>query len=333
MKNIGKSALSCVVLALLCSIALHAQSDSKNDKEVIIIEKVKDENGNIISKKIIRSSNGDLTDEQIEKELENSNNNLPFGNGGFDLGGFDLFGNRSTNSNPTLGVSLSFETDQALITSVVPGSGAEEAELRKGDIIISVDGFVVNTIDDIKNYINDKKEGDKVLLSIIRDGQSFEKEVTLKVNNFGMNDLFGNLSPETFKNFGQMFDFGGGSMPFELDSLLKNFDGFDGFKGGNMPFEFGMPNYSERDVEEERPSLGIFIDEAEDGVIIAEVIEDSPAEKAKLRVNDKIIKIDGNKIESFDDLAKLVRAAGKNTKLLITYIRNGKEKEAEVILE
>ena len=66
MKNIGKSALSCVVLALLCSIALHAQSDSKNDKEVIIIEKIKDENGNIISKKIIRSSNGDLTDEQIE---------------------------------------------------------------------------------------------------------------------------------------------------------------------------------------------------------------------------------------------------------------------------
>ena len=175
-----------------------------------------------------------------------------------------------------------------------------------------------------------------MLLSIIRDGQSFEKEVTLKVNNFGMNDLFGNISPETFKNFGQMFDFGSGSMPFELDSLLKNFDGFDGFdgfKGGNMPFEFGMPNYSERDVEEERPSLGIFIDEVEDGVIIAEVIEDSPAEKAKLRVNDKIIKIDGNKIESFDDLAKLVRAAGKNTKLLITYIRNGKEKEAEVILE
>lgn len=327
MKNIWKSVLSCIVLALMCSLALHAQSDTNDKKEVIIIEKVKDENGNIISKKIIRSSKGELTDEELEQELENAQSNSPFGFENFDFGNFNLFDRGNTESKPTLGVVLSFETDQAVITDIAPGSGAEEADLRKGDIIVSVDGFVVNTIDDIKKYISEKKEGDKVLLSIIRDGQSFEKDVAAQINQFPSNNPFGNLNPDLFQNFGEMFGFGEGRSPLNMDSLLN------GFRGGQSPFEFSMPNYSERDVEEEKPSLGIFIDEIDNGVIIAEVVADSPADKAKLKVDDKIIEIDGKEIKSFDDLAQIIRAAGKNTKLLITFMRNGKTKEAEVTLQ
>ncbi len=330
MKNFGKSVLSCLVLALLCSLALHSQSETKSDREVIIIEKVKDEHGNIISKRIIRSSNGDLTDEEIEKELENSNSISPFGNKSFDFGNLDFFKNNANDSKPTLGVVLSFESDQAVITDVARNSGAEDAELQEGDIIISVDGYVVNAIDDIKAYLENKSNGDEVLLSIIRDGQSFEKKVTLKVNSFNQNNPFGNFNPESLKSFSQMFDFGDGQMPFNIDSLLNGFGGLDDKKS---PLEYGMPNYSDRNVEEDRPSLGVFIDEVENGVLIAEVVENSPAEKAKLKVNDKIVKIDGNKIESFDDLAQMVKAAGKDTKLLITYIRNGKTKETEVTLQ
>ncbi|MEE9373253.1 MAG: PDZ domain-containing protein [Saprospiraceae bacterium] len=338
MYKLLKRSLSCVILVSLCSISLAAQNYNSNKekekkKEIIIIEKVKDENGNVISKKIIRSSNGDMTDQEIEDAIKESENITPFGKGSFDFNNFDFenlgFGNSEPEGHgPTLGVILSFETGQAVISKVATRSGAEEAELRKGDIIISVDGFVVNNIGDIKSYIEDKLNGDEVLLSIVRDGQSFEKKVALKDNNFG--NTFGNFNPEAFKSFGQMFNFGDGHMPFNIDSLLNNFNEQD---NNDMPFQFNLPNYSDRDVEEERPSLGVFIDEVDGGVLIAEIIEHSPAAKAKLKVNDKIVKIDGNEILSFDDLARIIRSTSKDTKILITYIRNGKTKEAEVTLQ
>jgi len=331
MEKIWKSIICSIALAFLCTLALQAQSNDDN-KEVIIIEKVKDEEGNIISKKILRSSNGDLTDAEIEKAIEESRGQIQFGNSMPDFKNFDFgnlgFLNPSESSKPTLGVVLSFESGEAVITDVIPASGAEEADLRENDIIVSVDGMVVNTIEDIKEYISDKKSSDKVLLSVIRDGQSFEKEVELKKNSF--NNPFGNIDPSQLQGFGEMFNFENGGMPFNLDSLMRQFG-----QGGRseMPFEFNLPNYSDKSIEEEKASLGVFVDETDEGVIISEIMEDSAAEKAKLKVNDRILKIDGTDISSFDDLARMIRAAGKNTRLLITFERNGKTKEAEVLLQ
>ncbi len=326
MEKITKSIFCCFLMAFMCTLVLQAQSSG--DKEVIIIEKIKDENGNIISKKILRSSDGDLSDEEIEKELKETRQYGGF-EGFFDpkvfeFGNNGLFGSEN-NNKPTLGVILSFEDGAARVTEVVNGSGAEEAELQEGDIIVSVDGLVVNTIDDIKDYFKDKTEGDQVLLSIIREDQTLEKQVELKNNRF--NSILGNIDPEQFKDFGQMFDLDGFNNLFDMDSLLRNFG-----EGRKMPFDFGLPNYSEREVEENKPSLGVFIEETDEGIIISEIMEDSAAERAKLKVNDKILKIDGNEIKSFDDLARLIRAAGKDTKLMITYERNGKKRDAEVML-
>lgn len=328
MEKITKSFFSCIVLAFVCTMCVEVQAQS--DKEVIIIEKVKDKDGNIISKKVLRSTKGDLTDEEIEEALNDAESVQPFGQTfdlkNFDFGDFDFF-NSKTASKPTLGVMLSFDEGQATITEVMPGSGAQEAEIMEGDIIVSVDAMVVNTIDDIQEYLSDKEIGDQVLLSVIRDGQSFDKKVELKDNRF--NNLFGNINPDDLQGFGELFNFDKNNMPFNLDSMMNQFRGGD---SGAMPFQFGMPNYSDRSVEEEKASLGIFIEETNEGIIISEIMEESAAEKAKLKINDKIVKIDGKDIQSFDDLATVIRAAGKNTKVIITYERNGKTKETEAVL-
>ena len=328
MKRLTNNLLCCVVLAFVCTIGVELNAQS--DKEVIIVEKIKDESGKVISKKILRSTEGDLTDQEIEEALKDAESIQPFGGGfdfnNFNFGDFDFFNNGSS-TKPTLGVMLSFEDGQAVITDVTPGSGAEEAELMKGDIIVSMDAMVVNTIDDIKEYLSEKESGDEVLLSIIRNGQSFDRKVELRNNSF--NGLFGNIKPEDFQGFGQLFNFDNGNMPLNMDSLLNQFRGGD---SGSMPFQFGMPNYSDRDVEEERASLGIFIEETDEGIIISEIMEESAAEKAKLKVNDKILRIDGKDIKSFDDLAAVIKAAGKDTKVIITYERNGKTKETEAVL-
>lgn len=339
MEKIWKSVLSCFVLALLCTYVVEAQSSNDN-KEVIIIEKVVDENGNVISKKIVRSSNGDLSDEEIEKALKESskdgiNSFFDFDNLGlqdlerFNFGDMGLFDSQDVDAKPTLGVSLSFETGEAVITDVSLGSGAEDADLRKGDIIISADGLVVNTIDEIREYLSDKKEGDKVLLSIVRDGQTFDQKVELKNNNFG--GAIGGFDPSQFKEFGKMFNFGEEGMPLNIDSLFGQINRQN--EGRKMPFNFNLPNYSDKTFSENKPSLGVFVDDTNEGVVIAEVIEDSAASKAKLKPDDIIKKIDGIDINSFDDLSKMVRAAGKNTKIVVTYLRNGKEKKTEVLLK
>ncbi len=65
------------------------------------------------------------------------------------------------------------------ITEVIPGSAAEKADLRKGDIIISFNEQRVREPMDINNEIKKLKVGDEVKLEIYRDEKVNEITVTL----------------------------------------------------------------------------------------------------------------------------------------------------------
>ena len=81
----------------------------------------------------------------------------------------------------------------AYITAVTPGSPADRAGLRGGsrptsftglpaggDLIVAIDGQPVMTFDDLLSYlIKNKQPGDKVTLTIVRDGQEKEVDLTL----------------------------------------------------------------------------------------------------------------------------------------------------------
>ncbi len=81
----------------------------------------------------------------------------------------------------------------AYITAVTPGSPADRAGLRGGsrptsitglpaggDLIVAIDGKPVLTFDDLLGYlIKNKKPGDTVVLTIVRDGQEREVNLTL----------------------------------------------------------------------------------------------------------------------------------------------------------
>jgi putative serine protease PepD len=78
-----------------------------------------------------------------------------------------------------------------LVTSVVPNSPAAKAGLKGvdittdtsgayGDIITAVDGQAVGDVTDLIGYLNNKNVGDKVTLTIIRDGKTMSVPVTLE---------------------------------------------------------------------------------------------------------------------------------------------------------
>ena len=71
------------------------------------------------------------------------------------------------------------------VVSVDPGSSADQAGLQpssngKGDVITAIDGKPMKTFDDLANYIDQKSVGDKVTLTVHRDGKDIQLTATLQ---------------------------------------------------------------------------------------------------------------------------------------------------------
>ena len=67
----------------------------------------------------------------------------------------------------------------AAVYAVTEGGPAEEAGLQYGDIITHVDGVEISSSDDLKDHINDCAAGDKLVLTVYRQGQTLELTVTV----------------------------------------------------------------------------------------------------------------------------------------------------------
>jgi serine protease Do len=80
---------------------------------------------------------------------------------------------------PALGVVLSSKTKAIQIDAVTDGSGAQEAGLQKGDVIVSIEGQEVSKIEDIAEALKDRKAGTKVKVVCRRDGKEFAADVRL----------------------------------------------------------------------------------------------------------------------------------------------------------
>jgi hypothetical protein len=67
------------------------------------------------------------------------------------------------------------------------------------------------------------------------------------------------------------------------------------------------------------------------GLLVRHIQEGSPAEEV-LQAHDVLIKLDDQKLINQDQLAVLVRAAGKDAQIKLTVFRGGKEETVEVTL-
>ena len=79
------------------------------------------------------------------------------------------------------GVNISDKiTSGAVVTDVSSGSTADDAKLKKGDVIIKLDDYNIKDYKYLKYYLYRYRVGDKVKLTYIRDGKEKTVEVTLK---------------------------------------------------------------------------------------------------------------------------------------------------------
>lgn len=89
-----------------------------------------------------------------------------------------------------LGVELTESKDKLEVKEVSEGSGAEQAGMKKGDVIKSIDGKPAKDIKALAKLLEDKKAGERIKVAVTREGKEMELEVTLSAKG----ELFANES-------------------------------------------------------------------------------------------------------------------------------------------
>lgn len=138
-----------------------------------------------------------------------------------------------TPTHAQLGVSLStinaqtaqrygFSVDEgAYIAAVSSGSGADSAGLKVGDIVTAFDGKKVSSASDLMLAVRSKNPGDTATVTVNRDGQSQDVQVTLGSDE--------SSQARAGANSGSGSSNGNGSNGGSLEDLLRQY----GYGGGS----------------------------------------------------------------------------------------------------
>ena len=81
-------------------------------------------------------------------------------------------------ANPALGITCE-DAGGAKVSFVFAGTPAEKAGLQEGDIITFVDGMYVGYCDDLEREIASHRPGERILLTVLRDGKNIRIAVVL----------------------------------------------------------------------------------------------------------------------------------------------------------
>lgn len=113
-----------------------------------------------------------------------------------------------------LGVTPSLENSDkgVMIGAVVENSSAEKIGIKDGDIITEINAQSVSTFDELAELIGNMKSGEKIEITVNRDGKEFNLSGELGSRNFGKQENF-----HFFKEFKGMDEEGDLIFDFEID--------------------------------------------------------------------------------------------------------------------
>jgi len=95
-----------------------------------------------------------------------------------DMGDFVLFPTPMTPPvSPKLGVFLKEQEGRVKVEDLLPESIAFRAGIKKGDTVVSVDDWKIESVEDVKIALFDKKDGDKINVKVIRKKFLFGEKV------------------------------------------------------------------------------------------------------------------------------------------------------------
>ena len=225
-----------------------------------------------------------------------------------------------------LGVNIGMdEDDRTVIVSVDRESPAELAKLQAGDVVLKIGDRDVTSSDVLAAEIRKKKPGQDITLKIEREGKPMD--VKAKLGELAEVDAFREMDvrfPDLFRQL-------------EPGPLVKPKPG-----SPESPLLTPRPPRPFGWSLETRKYIGLYCGELSrelaehfgikegTGLLISRLTEGGPAEKAKLKVGDVIVRVDGKRVETYDQLFEIVQSKAKGSKVKVEFLRDKKEMSADV---
>jgi serine protease Do len=181
------------------------------------------------------------------------------------------------------------EAKGVLVSDVLADSPAKRAKLERGDVIVEFDGRAVENPTQFRNLVAQTPIGKKVRVKFLRGGKERDLEVTIAEQ------------PKT--------------------SAQSDSPGDEGGEARASGAFAGM------DVRELTPELARRFNlprEEKGGVIVARVVEGSPAGEAGLQVGDLITEINRKPIAGLRDFQSVTGSLAAREPALVLVIRNGR---------
>lgn len=210
-------------------------------------------------------------------------------------------------------------TGGVLVTRVVRDSPASRAGVMKGDVLVTLNSRTIDTPDELTDVVRAAKVGQSVSLGIVRSGQ--KRTLTAKLAEWpdDESDLYDTPTPAPapraprpprapraygFSWNGDDFDmlrgFGRGRLGVMIQNLNSDLGDALGVPGGK-------------------------------GVLVTDVVDDSPASKVGIKGGDVIVSVEGASVEDTGDLSReLAKHEGKTS---ITLMRRGVKRTVTPELE
>lgn len=175
------------------------------------------------------------------------------------------------------------EKSGVLVSNVRPGSAAEKAGIKRGDIVTAINGEKIDDSNVLRNKVAGTLPGTEIRLTVVRDGKS--QELTATLDEF---DTDGDRNRTTERD-------GDGSGPQNQGGKL------------GLTLEPITPETARR--------LGL--GSGSEGVVVTEVEPSGPAAGEGVRRGDVVLEINRKPVNSIEDVRSALEASADKPVLLL----------------
>jgi len=212
-----------------------------------------------------------------------------------------------------MGISLTGKdiySQPATIMACRPNSPASKAGLKAGDTIVEIDGQPVERQAQLRQQINRHYAGDTIRVVAMRDKERIERDVPLVDHLDPYQRAFLGVLPRR-----------------DLSAADVQVAEKDAAKAGEKPADKPA---EESPADESKNKSTDKTSEKPAGVIVRYVYPGSPAEKAGVKVGDKIVSVDGAPVANRESLLELAGGFEIDQQVALV-VQRGADKSAEKV--